>query len=67
MDKSIKPYWIIQDEIVHELNINGFSTKKQRDSICELRFYESCLYNLPYDNNYPNIRAIFREIREHLK
>ena len=37
-----------------------------RDSICEIIMYESCLYNLPYDNRYPNIRVVFAEIRRQI-
>lgn len=36
-----------------------------RNSWCEIGVYESCLYNLPYDN-YTNIRSIFKEIRSQI-
>lgn len=37
-----------------------------RDLRCEIIMYESCLYNLPYDNRYPNIRSIFAEMRRQI-
>lgn len=34
---------------------------------CEIIMYESCLYNLPYDHRYPNIRSILKEMRKQIR